>query len=55
MMMNHVMRFVREEEGQAMTEYGLLVGLIAVAVIGTLILLGPALDGLFQQILNSLP
>ena len=31
-MMNHVKRLFKEEDGQAMTEYGLLVGLIAIAL-----------------------
>lgn len=30
--MNQLMRLFNEEEGQAMTEYGLLVGLIAIVV-----------------------
>lgn len=48
-------RLWKEEDGQALTEYGLLIGLIAIAVIATLLLLGPKLDALFQQILNALP
>ncbi|WP_435368129.1 Flp family type IVb pilin [Sporosarcina luteola] len=37
-----------------MTEYGLLVGLIAIAVIAVLVFLGPALADLFQQILDEI-
>ncbi len=45
---------VVEEEGQALTEYGLLVGLIAVAVIATIALIGPELNRLFTSILTEL-
>ncbi|MFS0689341.1 Flp family type IVb pilin [Sporosarcina sp. 179-K 8C2 HS] len=47
-------RLWKEEDGQAMTEYGLLVGLIAIAVIAVLVFLGPALAGLFQDILDAI-
>lgn len=48
-------RFVRTEEGASAVEYGLLVGLIAVAIIVTVGLLGGALDGLFQSVTDQLP
>jgi heme exporter protein B len=38
-------RVEREEKGATAVEYGLLVGLIAVAIIATLLLLGPQLTG----------
>lgn len=38
---------VMEEEGQGMTEYGLVLGVIAVAVVGTLIALKDTILGLF--------
>lgn len=37
-----------------MTEYGLLVGLIAIAVIGALILIGPQLTRIFNSIATAL-
>ena len=46
--MKHVTRLFKEEDGQAMTEYGLLVGLISIAVIGVLVALGPQLAALFR-------
>lgn len=46
---------VKDEKGATAVEYGLLVGLIAVAIVGTLILLGPKLNALFQTVLNALP
>ncbi|PFG38239.1 pilus assembly protein Flp/PilA [Georgenia soli] len=45
----------RKERGATAVEYGLLVGLIAVAIIGTLVILGPKLDGLFQKVTNEIP
>ena len=46
---------VKEEKGATAVEYGLLVGLIAVAIVATLILLGPKLDALFVKVKDSLP
>jgi len=48
-------RLRREEKGATAVEYGLMVGLIAVAIIATVVLLGNKLDGLFQTITNALP
>ena len=39
-MMNHIMQFVREEEGTMALEYWLLAALIAAATIGVVIALG---------------
>ncbi len=39
--------FLRDEAGAAAVEYGLLTGFIAVAVLGTLSTLGPALEAVF--------
>ena len=44
-----------EEKGATAVEYGLLVGLIAVAIIITVGLLGGKLNGLFDQIQKALP
>ena len=46
---------VREEKGATAVEYGLLVGLIAVAIIVTVGVLGDTLDGLFQDVVDELP
>lgn len=48
-------RLANEQKGATAVEYGLLVGLIAVAIIATLVLLGPRLNTLFQNVLTSLP
>jgi pilus assembly protein Flp/PilA len=44
-----------EEKGATAVEYGLLVGLIAVAIIVMVGLLGTKLNGLFETIKNALP
>jgi len=44
-----------DERGASAVEYGLLIGLIAVAIIAVLILLGPKLAGLFTEVDNNLP
>jgi pilus assembly protein Flp/PilA len=45
---------LRREDGQTMTEYGILLALIAVVVIVALLLLGPAIQGVFNSVTNSL-
>ncbi|MEH7112645.1 Flp family type IVb pilin [Neobacillus niacini] len=53
-MLKKIKNLFVEEEGQALVEYGLLVGLLAVAVIATLLLLGPEIDDMFDRILTQL-
>jgi pilus assembly protein Flp/PilA len=48
-------RLRREEKGATAVEYGLMVGLIAVAIIATVVILGDQLDALFQQVVDALP
>ena len=45
---------VKEEEGQTLVEYALLVVLIAIVVIGALLILGPTINGVFDQINTNL-
>ena len=45
---------VKNEEGQGMVEYALLIGLIAIVVIAVLVLLGPAISAQFQEIIDNL-
>ena len=48
----------RDEEGQGMVEYGLIVGLIAVVVIVALVALGPKIRDMFQEVndeIDALP
>ena len=51
---NEVKRFVREEEGVAAIEYGLLAGLIAVMIIAGATVAGNQLNLLFNNIGNLL-
>ena len=45
---------LRREEGQTMTEYGVLLALIAVVVIAALLVLGPKIATTFQKVSNNL-
>ena len=45
---------IRDESGQNMVEYGLLIALIAVAVLATLSLLGPDITAMFQTVDSEL-
>ena len=45
---------LNEDRGATAVEYGLMVALIAVAIIGTVTALGTGLNGLFTQITGSL-
>ena len=44
-------RFVRNDEGQDVVEYGLLAALISIAAVLTIQLIGPLVDALYQQVL----
>ena len=48
-------RLAREQTGATAVEYGLLVGLIAVAIVAALLLLGPRLAELFTGVTNTIP
>ena len=43
-----------DEEGQTLVEYGLLLALIAIVVIAALIILGPIVSGIFNEVGDSL-
>ena len=45
----------RNEKGQGMVEYGLIIGLVAVVVIVALTALGGKVDGVFKAIATKLP
>ena len=52
-MLKKVMNFLRDEEGASAVEYGLIIGLIAVALIVVLTLLSGGLQGLFTSAKDS--
>jgi pilus assembly protein Flp/PilA len=45
---------MKDEEGQGMVEYGLIIALVAVVAIAGLILLGPKIKELFESIAGNL-
>ncbi len=51
-MVNHIMQFVREEEGATALEYGLLAALVAAALVGTVTMLGATVSQIFAD-MNS--
>ncbi|MGI6772669.1 MAG: Flp family type IVb pilin [Acutalibacteraceae bacterium] len=49
-----LMNWLRDEEGQAMVEYGLIIALIAIVVIAALLILGPRVANLFNEAAEEL-
>ncbi|MFA6280846.1 MAG: Flp family type IVb pilin [Bdellovibrionales bacterium] len=47
-------RFLKQEEGATAIEYGLIASLIAVAIVGVLLTLGPRLEAVFTTVQESL-
>ena len=47
-------RFLMDENGQGMVEYGLIIALIAVVVIVALTALGPKIKGIFNGAAHAL-
>lgn len=45
---------LREDRGATAVEYGLLVAGIAALIVVTVFLIGPALDGMFNDVLGQL-
>ena len=48
-------RFVREDAGQDLIEYGLLVGIITVAAIASIKLIGPKVADYYADLNTALP
>jgi pilus assembly protein Flp/PilA len=53
-MMDSLVTRVEREEGQDMIEYALLAALISIVAIAIIILIGPYLQDLFQDVVNAL-
>jgi pilus assembly protein Flp/PilA len=51
---NALLRFLKEEDGVTAIEYGLIAGLIAVAIIGGATLAGEKLDALFDYVAGKM-
>lgn len=47
-------RVVKNEKGQAMVEYGLIIALVAVVIIGVLVALSGGLKGIFNDVTTEL-
>ena len=54
MLLNYVSSFVRNEEGQDLLEYALLVALIALVAIAAVTAAGGAVQGIFTAIAGAL-
>ena len=52
--MKNWITLLKDESGQTMVEYGLLIALISIAVMAVLILLGPRIAGFFQAVDSQL-
>ena len=48
------MAWFKDEEGQGMIEYGLIIGLIAIVVIIALVILGPQIADLFNRVSDEI-
>ena len=52
--MNALRNFVKDESGASAVEYGLLVALIAVVIIGAVTMLGTTISGMFTKVNSSI-
>lgn len=50
-----MMQFLKDERGASAVEYGLIVGLIAVAIVAVMTTLGGGLNKLFGNVVEALP
>jgi pilus assembly protein Flp/PilA len=48
--MQFIQNFIREDDGQGMVEYGIILGLVSVLAIGALTLMGGDINGVFNAI-----
>ena len=52
--MSKIKSFFMDESGQAMTEYGLILALVAIVVIVAVTLIGTNLNGLFNNVATQI-
>ncbi len=48
-----MMNFFKDERGQGMVEYGLIIGLIAIIVIAVFVALGPQIKDMFSNAVSG--
>jgi pilus assembly protein Flp/PilA len=53
--MKKILGAIRNEDGQGMVEYGLILGLIAIAAVVALLALGPKISDMFETVTSKLP
>lgn len=46
--------YSREEKGQGLTEYAIILALVAVVVVAILVVLGPQVANLYSRVTNGL-
>jgi pilus assembly protein Flp/PilA len=49
------MLFLAEEEGQGLVEYGLVIILVAIAIVAILTLLGPQIGNVYSRVVACVP
>jgi pilus assembly protein Flp/PilA len=54
-MKNLIARFIRDDEGQDLIEYGLLIGIITTAAIAAITAIGPRVAEYFSRLEEELP
>lgn len=54
-MTNLIARFLNDDQGQDLIEYGLLVGIITTAAIGAITIIGPRVAAYFSRLEEELP
>ena len=50
----NVVRFWRDEEGATLVEYGLLVGLLSIAAVSSIVLVGKFVNGAFDKVQSEM-
>ncbi|RKQ33261.1 Flp family type IVb pilin [Oceanobacillus halophilus] len=53
-MLNKIKGLIKEEQGQGMTEYGLVLGVIAVGAVGVLSLFGKEITTFLTNTINNI-
>ena len=53
-MVTHMIRFMKEDEGATIVEYGLLVGLVAIFLIGVLTTFRDEIESVFNEVGSDL-